>query len=361
MINATELIEPALRLAKRHALSPIEAAERALLPDAVIRIGIRALCTERLRHERRGGSEATHARFRELLAGLRGGPIAVHTDAANQQHYELPPRFFELVLGPHRKYSSCYFPEGVTTLAAAEEAMLRETVEFAGIRDGERVLELGFGWGSLTLFMAARFPNARFTCVSNSAPQRLYVTEKLRALGLTNVTLLTADVNTLDLPAGEFDRCVSVEMLEHVRNHQAVFARIACWLRPGGGACFHVFCHRELAYPFEPEGEGDFMARHFFTGGIMPSADLFARFQQDLVLEDERRFSGTHYAKTAEAWLARHDAARTEIRALFEGVYGKDAALWDQRWRIFFLSCAELFGYDQGNEWMVVHQRFTRR
>lgn len=361
MMSATDLIEPALRVAKRHALSPIEAAERGLLPDAVIRLGIRALCTERLREERRGGSEAVHARFRALLDTLRRGPIAVHTEEANQQHYELPPRFFEIVLGPNRKYSSCYYPDGVERLEDAELAMLRETVDFAQIRDGENVLELGFGWGSLTLYMARRFPNATFTCVSNSAPQRIYVTEKLRALGLSNVTLVTADVNTLSLPEGAFDRCVSVEMLEHVRNHAAVFARIATWLVPGGGACFHVFCHRELAYPFEPTGEGDFMARHFFTGGIMPSADLFARFQRDLVLEDERRFSGTHYAKTAEAWLARHDAARAEIRDIFARVYGGDADLWDQRWRIFFMSCAELFGYDGGDEWMVVHQRFTKR
>lgn len=209
--------------------------------------------------------------------------------------------------------------------------------------------------------MAARFPNARFTCVSNSAPQRLYVTEKLRELGLTNVTLLTADVNTLDLPEGAFDRCVSVEMLEHVRNHQAVFARIARWLRPRGGACFHVFCHRELAYPFEPEGEGDFMARHFFTGGIMPSADLFARFQQDLVLEDERRFSGTHSPRPAEAWLARHDAARTEIRALFEACTARTQRSGTSAGASSSCPARSSSAQDQGNEWMVVHQRFTRR
>lgn len=361
MMNSTTLIEPALQLARRHALSPIEAAERGLLPDRLVRMGIRALCRDRLQRERRGGSEAVHARFRELLATMRSGPIAVHTEAANEQHYELPPRFFELVLGPQRKYSSCYYPDGVESLADAEEAMLAETVEFAGIRDGDDVLELGFGWGSLTLYMARRFPDARFTCVSNSAPQRLYVTEKLRELGLENVTLLTADVNDLSLEDASFDRCVSVEMLEHVRNHEALFARIARWLRAEGEACFHVFCHRELAYPYEPDGEGDFMARHFFTGGIMPSADLFMRFQRDLVLLDERRFSGIHYAKTSEAWLARHDAARDEIRAIFADVYGADAALWDQRWRIFFMSCAELFGYDDGDEWMVVHQRFAKR
>lgn len=355
------VLAPLRTFALRHALTPIAAAERGVLPDAVIRAGIRALCKERLRTERLGGEEAVAARKRALLASLAASPIATHVEDANRQHYELPPRFFELVLGPRLKYSSAYFPTGNETLAEAEEAMLEATARFAGVRDGERILELGFGWGSLTLFLAARFPNAHITAVSNSAPQKAHVTARAKALGLGNITLVTADVNTFALGKESFDRVVSVEMLEHVRNHGALFARIADALRPGGEACFHVFCHRELTYTFEPTSDDDFMARHFFTGGIMPGADLFLRYAKDLVIEDELRYSGAHYAKTAEAWLARHDASRAEIRTLFRDVYGDDAPLWDQRFRIFFMSCAELFGYAGGDEWLVLHQRFRKR
>jgi cyclopropane-fatty-acyl-phospholipid synthase len=336
-------------------------AERGWLPDALVRLGIRRACAQRLREESAGGFDAQSARDVGLLASLRASPVAIHTDAANTQHYELPPAFFRLCLGARLKYSSCYYARGDETLDAAEEAMLALTCERAGLADGQDILELGCGWGSLTLWMAARYPNARIVAVSNSRPQREHIEAQCRAQGLGNVRVLTCDVNRLELPAAAFDRVVSVEMFEHLRNYQALFARIASWLRPGGALFAHVFCHRTRCYPFETTGAGNWLGRHFFTGGLMPAADTLLHFQRDLALEERWLLDGRHYARTAEHWLQRQDAQRDAVMAVLVAAYGREAAaLWFQRWRMFWMSCAELFGYAGGQEWGVAHYRFRK-
>ena len=342
-------------------MSLIELAERGFLPDALLRFGMRRLCAERLREERTGGPEQTRARFLQRMEELRQAPIALHTDAANAQHYELPPPFFQLCLGKRLKYSGCFFPRGDETLDQAEEAMLALYGERAELGDGQDILELGCGWGSLTLWMAERFPNARITAVSNSAPQREFILGRARERGLArNVQVLTQDVNRLELEGGRYDRVVSIEMFEHMRNYETLLGRIARWFRPGGKLFVHIFCHRELLYPFETGGEHDWMGRHFFTGGLMPSVDTLACFQRDLRLEQQWLVPGSHYQKTANAWLANQDAHRDEVLAVLREAYGDDAALWFQRWRMFWMACAELFGYDGGNEWLVGHYRFVK-
>lgn len=305
------------------------------IPESVLRLGIRANCATRLRRER-AKSAVERERFVE---GLRDEAIALATAEANVQHYEVPPEFFELVLGPRLKYSSCLWEGGVETLAQAEEAMLALTAERAGLADGQRILDLGCGWGSLTLYAAERFPNARITAVSNSRTQRAWI--EARAPG--NVTVVTGDVNQLEL-GGPYDRIVSVEMFEHVRNYDRLLARIERALAPDGLLFVHIFCHRELAYAYE---EG-WMARKFFTGGTMPSADLLRRFDRDLRVREQWLVDGTHYAKTAEAWLERLRAHEDEIAARWGRAFLAD-------WRVFFLACAELWGYRGGREWMVAH------
>jgi cyclopropane-fatty-acyl-phospholipid synthase len=334
--------------------------DSGLVPEPLLRAGIRAVCALRLRQERRG-VEAEQARHQALVEALRRSEVAIETEAANAQHYEVPAAFFERVLGPHLKYSSCYWPAGVERLGDAEAAMLALTAERAGLADGQDVLDLGCGWGSLALWAARRFPASRITAVSNSHAQRAFIEARARAAGLPNLTVRTADVRTLELPAAGFDRVVSVEMFEHMRNYELLLGRIARWLRPDGALLVHVFAHRRHAYPFEDAGRADWMAREFFTGGLMPSTSLLHHFQRDLRLADEWHLSGTHYARTAEAWYANLMAARDPIRALFAGAYGADAARRFQRWRVFFLACAELFGYRGGREWLVAHYRFLPR
>ena len=311
------------------------------VPDPLLRAGIHAACATRLRRERRRGPAAKEA-FVELL---RSSPIAEQVEKPNEQHYEVPPDFFRLVLGPRLKYSSCLWPDGVETLAEAEEAMLALTCERAGVEDGMTLLDLGCGWGSLTGWLSERYPHARILAVSNSRPQR----EHIESLRLPNVRVLTADVNRLELDE-RFDRILSVEMLEHMRNYEALLARIASWLEPDGRFFCHVFSHRRLAYAYED----GWMTRHFFTAGTMPSDDLLPRFDRDLVLEKHWRVSGSHYACTAEAWLDRLDENRAEV----ERIVGRAGAA---EWRVFFLACAALWGYRGGREWLVSHYRFARR
>jgi cyclopropane-fatty-acyl-phospholipid synthase len=311
-----------------------------VLPEWLIRQGIRANLATRLRRERRRGP-AAQAMF---LEGLGASPIALVPARPNEQHYEVPPEFFELVLGPRLKYSSCYWPNGVRTLGEAEEAMLALTCERAGIEDGQTILDLGCGWGSFTLYAAERYPASQITAVSNSALQRRWIEERAPA----NVDVVTADVNELRLDR-RFDRVVSIEMFEHMRNYEALMTMIASLLEPDGSLFVHLFCHRELAYPYET----GWMARRFFTGGTMPSADLLPRFGGALLLVDQWLVDGTHYARTAEAWLERLHANEHEIAARFGRGFLAD-------WRVFFLACAELWGYRGGAEWLVAHYRFQR-
>ena len=312
--------------------------ERGVIPEPVLRAGIRANLARRLRAEQRKSA----AERRAYVDGLRAAPIALQTAKPNEQHYEEPPAFFELVLGPRLKYSSCLWEQGTTTLAEAEDAMLALTCERAGIEDGMEILDLGCGWGSFTLYAAERFPDARITAVSNSHAQREWI--EARAPG--NVSVVTADVNALELER-RFDRVVSVEMFEHMRNYEALMAKVAALLEPDGRLFVHVFCHRELAYPYA----SGWMARNFFTAGQMPSADLLLEFQRDLELVERWRVSGAHYARTSEAWLERLAANEAEI----ERRWGR---AFLERWRVFFLACAELFGYRDGTEWLVAHYLF---
>ena len=315
--------------------------ETGRLPDPVLRAGIRAVCANRLRRELRrppGYKEA-------FVRLLRESPIAEQVEKANEQHYEVPAEFFRLVLGPRLKYSSCLWPDGVESLAQAEEAMLALTCERAGVEDGMTLLDLGCGWGSLTGWLSERYPASRIVAVSNSREQRAHI-ESLR---LPNVRVVTADVNALELDE-RFDRVLSVEMLEHMRNYEALFARIASWLEPGGAFFCHVFSHDRFAYPYD----SGWIARRFFTGGTMPSHDLLPRFDRHLALDAQWRVSGLHYARTAEAWLAQLDANGDAV----EGVVGRRAAA---SWRVFFLACAELWGYRSGTEWLVSHYRFAAR
>jgi cyclopropane-fatty-acyl-phospholipid synthase len=336
--------------------------ERGIVPDGLIRIGIRRLLAQRLREVREADPERQQARLQGFIEQLRASPIAMHTAAANEQHYELPPAFFQAVLGRHLKYSSAYFTPGVRDLDDAEAAMLSLTVERAQLADGERILELGCGWGSLTLHMAVRFPAARIVAVSNSHSQRKFILARAAERGLTNVQVLTCDANILNFQAWEqFDRIVSVEMFEHLRNHERWFARLARWLRPGGTLFVHIFAHREYAYAFEARDASDWMSRHFFTGGIMPSDSLLLYFQHPLRVESHWRVDGRHYQRTAECWLANMDRNRARITPLLEQAYGSaQAARWRMYWRVFFMSCAELWGYARGREWFVSHYLFRK-
>jgi cyclopropane-fatty-acyl-phospholipid synthase len=336
-------------------------AERGLLPDAALRYGIRRQCEDRLRQESAGGLEAQAERFRERIEQLRRSPVAIHTDAANAQHYELPPAFFKLCLGKRLKYSCAYYPRGDETLDQAEEAMLSLYSERAELADGQDILELGCGWGSLTLWMAEHYPNARITAVSNSRPQREHIEAQCRERGFGNVRIITTDVNRLELDAAQFDRCVSIEMFEHMRNYEILLGNIGNWLRPGGKLFVHIFAHKTLMYPFETEGEDNWMGRHFFTGGLMPASDTLLWFQNALQIEQRWHVDGRHYERTSNHWLQNQDARRDEVMAVLREAYGAELApLWAQRWRMFWMACAEMFGYADGQEWLVAHYRFAR-
>ncbi len=330
--------------------------ERGLVPDGIIRLAIRKLCRNRLQ-------EQQHSNPSELLESMRVGPIALMPEAANEQHYELPPAFFAAFLGPRRKYSCCLWPSESTSLAAAENAALVETCTRAEIADGQQILELGCGWGSLSLWMAEQFPHSQIVAVSNSSPQREFIEAAAAARQLCNLNVVKADMNSFD-PArivngsgdGKFDRVVSVEMFEHMRNYEQLLSRIAAWLRTDGKLFVHIFCHRKLVYPFETKGAANWMGRYFFSGGIMPSADLLSHFAQNLQVAQQWNWNGRHYQRTAEAWLANFDNHCEVIYPMLEAVYSRrHACLWRQRWRIFFLAVAELFAYRQGDEWFVSH------
>lgn len=330
--------------------------ERGCVPDWIIRMGIRRLLARRLREEARGGAE----KKKMLIEEMKSGPIAVHTADANDQHYEVHPEFFALVLGGRMKYSGGYWPPGVVSLDHSEEAMLDLYCERADMMDGLNILELGCGWGSLSLYMAERYPNARIVGVSNSGPQKEFIEDRASSRGLKNLKIITADMNVFDAGA-RFDRVVSIEMFEHMRNYERLLSRISGWMSPGAKLFIHIFSHARFAYFFEDRDSTDWMARYFFTGGIMPSDDLLDHFQNDMKITARWRVDGTHYQKTSEAWLSKMDSRRPEIFPLFVETYGPDRALrmWVY-WRIFFMSCAELFGYRRGQEWGVSHYLLER-
>lgn len=342
-------------------MSLIALAEKGIVPDKLIRLGIRRLLKQRLVDEKANDPQAASDNKNRLIDALRSSPIAIETAAANEQHYEVPAAFYQLALGKNLKYSSCWWDEYTLTLDEAERAMLDLYVDRGQFENGQDILELGCGWGSLTLHLAERFPYSRITGVSNSHSQRKHIEKQALERGLPNLRIITQDVNMLELE-GQFDRIVSIEMFEHMRNYQQLFDKVGDWLRTDGKLFVHIFCHRSVLYPFETEGDDNWMGRYFFTGGLMPSADTLLHFQDKMRIEKHWLVNGHHYQKTAEAWLQNTDKNAEQITELFSELYGeKEGAIWLQRWRLFFMACAELFGYRDGSEWLVSHYLFQKR
>jgi cyclopropane-fatty-acyl-phospholipid synthase len=344
----------------------IRRCERGWLPDRLIRFGMLQLLRQRLRDEALDNGEVRAQRLNRLLDDLRASPIAIETQAANTQHYEVPAAFFRAHLGPHLKYSCCLYPAGNETLAQAEAAMLARYAERAELADGQRILDLGCGWGSLSLWLAARYPGARIVALSNSHGQRAFIEARTAELGLHNLSVVTGNIVDFEFDDaqldGGFDRVVSIEMFEHMKNYGLLLAKIARWMRADAKLFVHIFAHRTLAYHFEVRDGGDWMSKYFFTGGTMPSEALLLNFQDDLRMERQWWVSGTHYERTANHWLAALDAARDHVMPMLVETYGaRDAAVWLQRWRMFYMAVAELFGYANGNEWGVGHYRFAKR
>ncbi len=347
----------------------IQLAEKGLVPDSIIRQGIRQLSQARLNEICANNCEAGAQIETDFITAMNLAPIALVPELANEQHYEVPANFFHLCLGKHRKYSSCFWLADTKSLDEAEANALQLSAEHADLQDGQHILELGCGWGSLTLWMATHYPNSKITGVSNSNSQREYIMQTAKERGLNNVTIITCDMNNFNAlelahtpdDNKQFDRVVSVEMFEHMRNHQLLYGKVHDWLVPSGKFFMHIFVHRSTPYAFEVQGDDDWMSEFFFSGGMMPSDDLPLRFQEKLKLKQRWRWDGTHYEKTANAWLANMDAAQNEITQILENTYGeRDTTKWRNRWRIFYMACAELFGYDNGQEWWVTHYQFER-
>ena len=338
----------------------VDWTETGLVPDSVIRAGIRRLLDRKLKEIHATDVEKSAIIKNRFVAMMSGSPVALVPELANEQHYEVPAEFFSEVLGQNRKYSCCYWPSGVEDLESAEEAALQVTVERAGIENGMKVLDLGCGWGSLSLWIAEHFPNASVTSVSNSRSQHDFITNAARNRGLANVEVHVADMNDFAAP-GTYDRIVSVEMFEHMRNYPELFRRIKSWLEPEGRFFMHIFCHRTTPYEYIDKGPSDWMSRHFFSGGIMPSADLPMRIGGDLAVESHWQWNGDHYARTLRAWLQRMDSRRNAVMPILEETYGKEQAdRWRMRWRIFFMACEELFAFNDGREWYVGHYLLKR-
>ncbi|KAH9492635.1 hypothetical protein Btru_024126 [Bulinus truncatus] len=309
-----------------------------------------------------GDIEKQHLFKKKFVDSLRVAPIATHTEEANEQHYEVPTEFFLQALGKRLKYSGCVWPEGVTTLDAAEDATLALYCERAQVQDGQSIMDLGCGWGSLTLYLLEKYPNCSVTCVSNSNTQREFIQGRAEKLGAASrLQAITADANTFTTNQ-QFDRILSIEMFEHMKNYSALFRKVASWMKPNGLLFVQIFCHKHNPYAFDikPGSDTEWMAKNFFTGGTMPSSDLFLFFQNDISLVDWWAINGTHYAKTLEAWLAKMDASKAKVDDIFTQNYGKDAVQQSFNWRLFFIFCSEVFKFKNGNEWHISHQLFKK-
>jgi cyclopropane-fatty-acyl-phospholipid synthase len=341
--------------------SLISLAEKGKLPDSLVRYGIRRLCKQRLVDESIDRPEQQQQRYQQLIEQLRESPIAIETDAANEQHYEVATDFYLASLGKRLKYSCAYYPSPTTTLDQAEEHMLRLYSERAELANNQKILELGCGWGSLTLWMAEHYPNSEITAVSNSSTQKEHIDKQCQQLGYTNVTVITSDVNTLDLALDEYDRAISIEMFEHMRNYRQLLERISSWLKSDGKLFVHIFAHRNVMYPFDVKSDQDWMSKYFFTGGLMPSIDTLLHFQEQMNLETRWLVNGQHYEKTCNHWLEKTDQNKERIIRAFKQDYNdEDAERWFHRWRIFYMSCAELFGLEGGSQWLVAHYLFKK-
>ncbi len=335
--------------------------EKNKVPDFLIRMGIRKLLKQRLLQEKKETVELQQAHLLKLIEELKNSPIAINTAEANEQHYEVPTKFYQYCLGKNLKYSSGYWKDGVSDIDTSEDDMLEITCNRAELKDGQDVLELGCGWGSLSLYMAQKYPKSNFTVVSNSRTQKLHIDEQAKQIGITNLIVITVNINDFSIDK-TFDRVVSVEMFEHMRNYKKLMHKVATCLKADGKLFVHIFTHKDLAYKFEVVDETDWMSKYFFTGGIMPSDDLLLYFNEHLSIQQHWHVSGMHYSKTAEAWLENMDKHKTEIMPLFENTYGKDQAVkWWVYWRIFYMACAELWGYNKGEEWIVSHYLFTKK
>ena len=341
--------------------SLIGLTEWGMIPDPLLRFGIRRLLRQRLASLPINDCESAADYLEQFINQMDEAPVALIPEIANEQHYEVPASFFGAVLGRNRKYSSGYWPEGTASLDEAEAAALKMTCERAGLNNGQDILELGCGWGSLTLWMASQYPESRITAVSNSHSQRTYILAEAVNRGLQNVDVITCDMNQFRTDKS-FDRVVSVEMFEHMRNWREMFHRINGWLNPGGLFFMHIFVHRALPYLFTVEDDSDWMSRHFFSGGMMPNDGLPAYFQDALRLVRQWRWNGQHYEKTANAWLANMDKNKAKVWPVLAETYGAEfAQTWWVRWRLFFMACAELWGYSDGQEWWVSHYLFERK
>lgn len=335
--------------------------EQDKVPDVILRQGIRKLLKQRLVDENKGSVELQQAHLSSIIEQLKTSPIAVNTVDANQQHYEVPTQFYQYCLGKNLKYSCGYWKNGVKDLDTSENDMLELTCLRAELQNGQQVLELGCGWGSLSLYMSAKYPGSTFKVVSNSRTQKEYIDQQAKERGITNLEVITADMNTFSIDE-KFDRVVSVEMFEHMRNYKLLLAKVESFLVDTGKLFIHIFTHKEYAYLFEVIDDSDWMSKYFFTGGIMPSDDLMFYFNDNLLVEKHWHVNGTHYAKTSEAWLVNMDNHKEQIMPLFEDTYGKEEAVkWWVYWRLFYLACAELWNYNEGNEWIVSHYLFHKR
>ena len=335
--------------------------EKDLIPDSLIRRGIRKNCRQRLKEETLSDPGLQQEKLMDLVRLLKGKPIAEETASANTQHYEVPTQFFQLVLGKRLKYSCAWWDSKTTGLDQAELDMLELTTERARLHDGHRILECGCGWGSLSLYMASKYPNSHITAVSNSRTQKAFIDAQAMERGLTNLMVITADMNHFITPE-KFDRIVSVEMFEHMRNYKSLMHKLSSFLHDDGKLFVHIFTHRELSYLYEVIDETDWMSKHFFSGGVMPSDHLLLYFADDFKISHHWHVNGLHYTKTSEAWLANMDRHKKDILALFEETYGREHALkWWVYWRIFFMACAELWKFNEGKEWMVSHYLFENR
>lgn len=343
----------------------VRGMEQGFVPDPVIRFGVRSLLKQRLQ-EMQSQEEKAQGEFIKVHADLlRKSPLAIMTKQANEQHYEVPTEFYELCLGQHKKYSSCYWDSHTVELEQAERNALNISIERAEIKDGMRILELGCGWGSLSLELARRFPNSAITAVSNSATQKKFIDSQGEKNGFKNLTILTRDLGkeeSYNFGSEKFDRVMSIEMMEHIRNYEKFFSLVSANMKPEAKMFVHIFTHKKTPYFFETDGEDNWMGKYFFSGGQMPARDLFDLFDQDLKVESKWDWNGTHYQKTLEAWLHKMDQNEDKVKGLFEQAYGKEQAeVWINRWRVFYIACSELFGFNNGEEWAVTHYLLSKK
>ncbi|MEA9355876.1 cyclopropane-fatty-acyl-phospholipid synthase family protein [Bacteriovorax sp. PP10] len=342
----------------------IKVLENGYMPDPITRVGIRSLVKARL-HESFRETANDPQYLKNYAKKLKLSPLAIMTNEANKQHYEVPTAFYDLSLGRHKKYSSCYWDQDTKTLEEAEQKALDLSIEHAQVQDGMRVLELGCGWGSLSLELARRFPNSKIVAVSNSKTQKEYIDNQAISRGLENLTVLTRDLgleSNYDFGTEKFDRVMSIEMMEHLRNYELFFKSLAPSIKDDGKFFIHIFTHKETPYFFETEGEDNWMGKYFFSGGQMPSRDLFDLFNNDLVVEKKWDWNGDHYSKTLEAWLDNTDQEKAQVLSMFKKTYGEGSeVIWYNRWRVFFMSCSELFKYNDGKEWGVTHYLMTKK